>query len=237
MDEIWLVHKATPADVIDWLCSLAHVARAEQGQHRFRSQLPVGEAGAVDIKRLPLPTRSRALAAGAIYARTPGKELPFGEILVLALLAPEPPLESFVPGRGLVVEVASDPRFPLMGDEVTWHFVKRFPGNKRLEPGRRSGTLLWINRMSKSASTGAPVLACNVWLEEQLLRLEHPSQRRSLFKPWLERYEDVRGVAPADPERSFRAAMRGCELRMRARGCEPVPRVRKTKSPPAPAEG
>lgn len=237
MDEIWMVHKATAGDVIEWLFSLAQLARVEQSKHQFRSQLPVGEAHEVEIARLPLPTRSRALTAGAIYARTPRQELPFGEILVLALLSPEPPLESFTPGRGMVVEVASDPRFPLMGDEVTWHFVKRFPNHRRLEPGRRSGTLLWINRMSHTASTGAPVLACNVWLEEQLLRLEHPSQRRSLYKPWLERYRAVRGLDPVDPERSFRAAIKGCERRMRKRGREPEPRAGRTKNPSAGAEG
>ncbi len=237
MDEIWLVQKAAPNDVVEWLSALAQVARAEQSQHQFRSQLPVGEVGAVEIERLPLPTRSRARAAGAIYARSPGEELPFGEILVLALMSPEPPLESLVAGRPFVVEVASDPRFPLMGDEVTWHFVKRFPHNKRLEPGRRSGTLLWINRLSRTPSTGAPVLACNLWLEEQLLRLEHPSQRRSLYKPWLERYRAVRGLDPVDPERSFRAAVKGCERRLRKRGREPEARGGKTKNPSAPAEG
>lgn len=238
MDEIWMVHQATPADVIAWLQNLANLARLEQKGHRYRSRVTVGDAGAVDVAMLPLPTRSRSTDAGAIYARPPSPERPFGELLVLALIAPEPPLQSYTPGRGIVVELASDPRFPLMGDEVTWHFTQRFPQLRRLESGRRAGTLLWINRMSRTPSTGAPVLACNLWLEEQLLRLEEPHRRRSLFKPWLERYRAERGTYPADPMRSFRAALAGCERRLHRRTREAgPPAASATESPPAETEG
>jgi hypothetical protein len=61
------------------------------------------------------------------------------------------------------------------------------------------------------------VLSCTVWPEEQLSALEDPRHRYRLFRPWLDRYRQVRGIEPADPMRSFRAAMQGCERRMKKR--------------------
>lgn len=210
MDETWIVHGAEAVEVIEWLEHLASLARREQVQNRMRPQAHVAGAAQVAVERLPLPVRSTATHAGAIYARWPSQQEPFGLMHVLALV-------EATAGQVLRVEIASDPRFPLIGDEVVWHFQNRFPHSVRGAGGRRTRLLMWINRLARSRHTGAPVLACNVWLEEQLAQMADPRDRKQLFRPWLQRYRQLRGVEPADPMRSFRAAVAGCERRLRAR--------------------
>jgi hypothetical protein len=64
---------------------------------------------------------------------------------------------------------------------------------------------------------GAPPLACNSWLETQLASLPPHTGLRPLYAQWLEQYRAVRGDYPADPQRSFRAAVAGCRARIRRR--------------------
>jgi hypothetical protein len=61
---------------------------------------------------------------------------------------------------------------------------------------------------------GAPILACNHWLEEQMRRLPDPRRYHHLYRAWLDRYTTLRGYGPADPRRSFRSAAHGCLRRI-----------------------
>lgn len=61
---------------------------------------------------------------------------------------------------------------------------------------------------------GAPLLACNQWLERELARLVHEDQINALYNPWLARYIALRGFRPQDPRRSFRAAVAGAQKRL-----------------------
>jgi hypothetical protein len=210
MDETLIVRGGAPEQIRTWLDELAQQARMEQLANRHRSQVEVLTSEALDPQSLPLPLRTRATHAAAIYGRRPSSREPFGFLLVLALI-------ETMPNGILRVEIASDPQFPLKGEEMIWLFRNRFPHTQRGAGGRRTGLLLWINGYRHSDHTGAPVLSCNVWLEEQLSALEDRRQRYRLFRPWLERYRQVRGIEPADPMRSFRAAMQGCERRMKKR--------------------
>lgn len=62
---------------------------------------------------------------------------------------------------------------------------------------------------------GAPPLACNLWLDQQLLRQTTPDGHATLFPAWVEQYRALRGDYPADPRRSFRAAITGSRRRLR----------------------
>ncbi len=211
MDDTWIVYETTPHALIDWLHELAAQARAEQRRNPHRSQVRIVATGAVDPFALPLPIRSQADFAGAIYGRLPTPAEPFGHPLLLLLV-------ERVERRMLRVELAGAPEFPLTVDEVRWLLTRRFRHARRGASGRRTGLLLRLQRAG-GERTGAPVLECNVWLEEQLARLASPRDKHKLFRPWLERYRALRGVEPADPLRSFRAAVAGCERRMQRRGC------------------
>lgn len=61
---------------------------------------------------------------------------------------------------------------------------------------------------------GAPILECNLWLEEQMRRLADPRQYHHLYAEWLARYTAERGVIPVEPRRGFRAAAYGCLCRI-----------------------
>ena len=212
MDETWILYDATAQDATGWLGTLAALAHSEQQANPLRSQEAICHVGSLDPIRLPLPVRSHAQAAAAIYARMPTAAEPFGRLLALLLMEE-------VRGRALRVEIATEPSFALRGDEIRWHLRKHFAHAVRGAGGRRTGLLLAINgpRLAQQVRTGAPVLACNVWLEEQLAGLgkDRPGRRR-LFRPWLAQYRLLRGCDPVDPMRSFRAAVAGCEQRLRA---------------------
>ena len=213
MDETWVLYESEPRQFLAWLDDLATLARAEQRHNRHRPQQPIASSAELNLFELPLPVRSQATHAGAIYARPPSAAEPFGRVLVLALIE--------AVETGVVrVEIASDPQFPLQGDEILWFLKQRFPRMARGAGGRRTGLLILMNQRAQSNHTGAPVLACNVWLEEQLAHLPNwgdARARRRLFRPWLERYRALRGSEPADPSRSYRAALQGCLHRLRRR--------------------
>jgi hypothetical protein len=61
---------------------------------------------------------------------------------------------------------------------------------------------------------GAPPLACNRWLEGQLATLPRQATPSRFFNLWVEQYRALRGQYPADPKRSFRAAVQGCRRRL-----------------------
>jgi len=68
-----------------------------------------------------------------------------------------------------------------------------------------------------SNEAGARPLACNRWLAEQLARLGEAGapEPAALYRPWLEQYRALRGDEPADPRRSFRAALNTARRRLR----------------------
>jgi hypothetical protein len=57
--------------------------------------------------------------------------------------------------------------------------------------------------------SGAPPLACNRWLLEQLADPAYgePTAAKQLYPAWLEQYRALRGAYPADPRRGFRALL------------------------------
>lgn len=67
---------------------------------------------------------------------------------------------------------------------------------------------------TEATRPGAPPLACNVWLEEQLARLGDRSAVDTLYRGWLIRYRALRGFFPHDPRRSFRAAVKSAQARL-----------------------
>lgn len=217
MDETWIINGSTPDAVMTWLGDIAALARRKQREESNRPQTPVLHAGEIDPHKLPLPVRSRAARCGGIYAQRPAAGRPFGKLHLLVLVEE-------VGERAMRVEIAATPGFALRSDEVRGSFQQTFPRATRGAAGRRTGLLLRINQESASDHTGAPVLSCNVWLEEQLAHVTDRAERRKLFRPWLDRYRALRGLDPADPSRSFRAAVAGCEERLSKRGI----RVRST---------
>ena len=213
MDETWIVYETAMREAAAWLDALALVARSEQAANAMRSQAPICHVGRLDLLRLPLPVRSEAQAAAGIYTRMPSAGEPFGRLLVLLLIEE-------VDTETLRLEIATDTAFPLRAEEVRWHMRATFARTVRGAGGRRTGLLLAINGAARlqTARTGAPVLACNIWLEEQLVALGPERRGRNrLFRPWLEQYRLLRGQDPADPTRSFRAAVAGCEKRLALR--------------------
>ena len=104
-----------------------------------------------------------------------------------------------------VLELRRDDAFPLMAEELMRRLEERFPG--------ASGEVLAEKPRVRS---GAPPLACNVWLEEQLRKLPNHARYHHLYNAWLAHYVALRGYEPLDPRRSFRAAVRGCYKRMNA---------------------
>ncbi len=216
MDETWILHDVNAQDATEWLCTLAALAQSEQQANPLRSQETICHVGSLDPIRLPLPVRSRAHHAAAIYARLPNATEPFGRLLALLLVEE-------VAGRTLRVEIATEPSFALRADEIRWHLRTHFAHAVRGAGGRRTGLLLAINgpQAEQKGRTGAPVLACNVWLEEQLAEVgkDRPGRRR-LFSQWLTQYRQLRGCDPVDPMRSFRAAVAGCEHRLARRAAQ-----------------
>ena len=102
------------------------------------------------------------------------------------------------------LEIRRDETFPLVMEQLIRLLDERFPGVR--------GDMLAQKRCGK---TGAPPLACNVWLEEQLRSLPEPEKYHHLYSAWLAHYVILRGYEPQDPRRSFRAAARGCLRRIR----------------------
>ena len=65
---------------------------------------------------------------------------------------------------------------------------------------------------------GARPLACNRWLDNHMVRMGEATFAEfsaALYRPWLEQYRALRGDEPADPRRSFRAAVNTARRRLR----------------------
>ena len=71
---------------------------------------------------------------------------------------------------------------------------------------------------------GARPLACNRWLDDQLARLGETVAATRLYPAWLAQYRALRGDDPADPQRSFRAAVHTARHRLRRATREPAAR-------------
>jgi hypothetical protein len=82
----------------------------------------------------------------------------------------------------------------------------RVLGPQRPEPGRAQAEPAPVKPLLRRRPRGAPLLACNRWLEAEIARLPDPLRYTSLYRAWLLRYQALRGYAPQDPRRSFRAA-------------------------------
>jgi hypothetical protein len=104
-----------------------------------------------------------------------------------------------------VLELRRDEAFPLVAEELKLRLDERFPG--------ANGEVLAEKPRTR---VGAPPLACNVWLEEQLRLLPNPAHHHHLYSTWLAHYITLRGYEPLDPRRSFRAACSSCLQRLHA---------------------
>ncbi len=107
---------------------------------------------------------------------------------------------------GIVLELRRDEMFPLLAMDLMQLLEAYFPdlSSEVLSERPREGG-------------GAPPLACNVWLEEQMSLLANPEHYHHLYATWLAHYAKLRGYEPVDPRRSFRAAAQSCLRRIRIR--------------------
>lgn len=135
----------------------------------------------------------------ALYALPVGRPLSEGEP-ALSL--------SFLPlyRRRLVLELRCWFPFSLALETVARYLAADFP---------RHSTIV-SDIAPPQPEAGAPPLLCNSWLEMQLLDAPSRAALRLLYPQWLEQYRAVRGYYPAEPYRSFRAAVSGCRKRIRA---------------------
>lgn len=67
---------------------------------------------------------------------------------------------------------------------------------------------------------GAPRLPSTLWLEEQMEQLPAGVSPYRLYRGWLACYLRTMGREPADPEGSFRAAIRSVRKRLKTKGQE-----------------
>ncbi len=106
--------------------------------------------------------------------------------------------------NSIVLELRRDEMFPLVALDLLNMLEDRFTGltGEVLAERPRDGG-------------GAPPLACNVWLENQMSLLQNPEQYHHLYSSWLSQYAKLRGYEPVDPRRSFRAAAQSCLRRIR----------------------
>lgn len=225
VDEIVIVD-ATHEHVLRWLQDLVVLASDEQRKNPLRPQLGRLIAARLDPYQLPIYLRSRQKRVFGIYSGARAGASPFVALLVRVSV------EELYP-RTLRLELECDPAFPITQGEVRWHLLQRFPNHETggapgapLPTGPNDSALLrppgHRSRPDEAAAlpgatrNGAPVLSCNEWLEEQLAQRADEEQRRALYRPWLERYRALRGFYPADPRRSFRAAVTGCLRRLEA---------------------
>lgn len=226
VDEIVIVD-ATHEHVLRWLQDLVVLASDEQRKNPLRPQFERLIAARLDPYQLPIYLRSRQKRVFGIYSGARAGASPFVPLLVRVSV------EELYP-RTLRLELECDPAFPITQGEARWHLVQRFPNHEvvgaptgpadsaLLRPPSHRSRPEEAAEPPLAARNGAPVLSCNEWLEEQLAQRADAEQRRALYRPWLERYRALRGFYPADPRRSFRAAVAGCLRRLEAQGKLPA---------------
>lgn len=98
--------------------------------------------------------------------------------------------------------------FPATLDFVLHHLTQHFAQNGVVMSGVAPSP----------SSLGAPMLPCNQWLTDQMLQITTPGGHHALYESWVEQYRAVRGGYPADPRRSFRAAVAAVRRRLRRSG-------------------
>ncbi len=171
---------AAPEAVIAWLGAMAETAAA--ATRNPYSVAPLGVEG----------QKGGLLDELLRYGLYPARD---------SSVPPAPILTATVWREGVasvVVELRCSAAFPLSAAELMDDLAERF--------SIRSALALTA---PQHTDAGAPPLACNVWLEEELRRLPDPErQAHALYEGWLERYIALRGAAPAEPRRSFRSAVR-----------------------------
>lgn len=227
VDELVIVD-ATHDQLLRWLQDLVVLARDEQRKNPLRPQddrLAGLTAARIDPYQLPIYLRARQKRIFGIYSGPRAAASPFVPLLVRVSV------EELLP-RTLRLELECDADFPVTQSEVRWHLLQRFPNHElpaapHAGDGAEAGLLRPPGHRGRpddadpppgSVRVGAPVLSCNEWLEEQLAQCLDVEQRRALYRPWLERYRALRGYYPADPRRSFRAAVAGCLHRLARQG-------------------
>lgn len=190
-ETIFVQIDVTPGDIVRWLHAFAGRLAAP---HRGKVWA-IGPRSYTDIPAAPVVFETVAL-----YALPVGRSLSEGEP-ALAL--------SFLPlyQRHLVLELRRWPPLWVALETVVRCLAADFP---------RHSTIV-SNIAPPQPGVGAPPLLCNSWLEMQLLDAPSRAALRLLYPQWLEQYRAVRGYYPAEPYRSFRAAVSGCRKRIRAR--------------------
>jgi hypothetical protein len=181
--------EAAPGDVAPWLLALA----ADLGNRAQTRRWAIGPRGYSGPAAAPVAYETLAL-----YSLHPHQSPGEGEVALAVTLLP-------LHRRRLALELRRRSPLPATLDTVMQHLGAHFAQVCTIVSGAAS----------PQPHAGAPPLACNLWLDAQLAA-PHAESRR-LYAPWLEQYRALRGHYPADPRRSFRAAVAGSRRRIRRR--------------------
>lgn len=175
---------AAPGDLVGWLHALADTCKVELS---WPETLIVGPHTFTADEPAPYETLALYVVdnykAHDILARE------------VALAITYLPLRQ--PGIGLDLRVW--PLFPATLETLTYRLFTHFT---QANPVLSSVAAL-------HSSQGAPPLACNRWLLEQLAtpRYADAEAAKQLYPAWMEQYRALKGAYPADPRRGFRALL------------------------------
>lgn len=171
--------------------------------------------------RVALLPSQRTPGAG-IY--TPPRKRPVVTLRLYAARKPSRPdgsqPDESRPDASQVVEaeIERDLAFPHSLPAILNHLEARVAPLQLVQPIRRvtldTGARHDNLRGPSTGRPGAPLLACNQWLEDELACLPDPDDYIVLYAGWLKRYHAARGYYPQDPRRSFRAAVAGARRRL-----------------------
>lgn len=175
---------AAPGALVGWLHTLTETYAVELP---WPTTLIVGP----HTLNADAPTAYETLALYVVDSRKPHDILERKVALALTYL----PLRQ--PGIGLDLRVW--PLFPATLETLTYLFSSHFT---QASPVFSSVAALHF-------TSGAPQLACNRWLLEQLAEpaFAGADAAKQLYPAWLEQYRALKGAYPADPRRSFRALL------------------------------
>ena len=136
----------------------------------------------------------------------------------------------------LLLDISPSDDFPLSIDEIRWSLQERFrtrappaPSTKRRQRSRSPTDDASSALADRTNVTGAPPLACNVWLEQEIRKLPDKDDFNHLYEEWLARYRALKGTSPADPRSSFRAAGKTIIRRLRRTRFDNKPSGREQK--------
>jgi hypothetical protein len=175
---------AAPGDLVGWLHTLANTYAVGLS---WPETLIVGP----HTFTADAPTPFETLALYMVDSRT-AHDIPARKVVLAITYLP---LRQ--PGIGLDLRVW--PLFPATLETLTYRFFTHFT---QANPVFSSVAALHLGQ-------GAPQLACNRWLLEQLARpaFTDPESAKQLYPAWLEQYRALKGAYPADPRRGFRALL------------------------------